>query len=273
MQAARDTCFPGAYGALGRQAHRLALRALDTLLPACCLLCGGPAIGAEAADRAGPGRPETRSAGLCAPCSRELPRVGKACRQCALPGPFEDTPCGACLRRPPAFGSAAAALMYDYPVDRLVQSFKFGRSLAAGDVLAAELAAALASRRTMTRPDVAVPVPLHALRRAQRGFNQSEWLGRRVARRLGIPLRTGLLHRVRRTRAQSGLARADRSRNLRGAFRSRGVEGLRIALVDDVLTTGTTLDECARTLRAAGAAEIEVWVAARVSAPHPLRNR
>jgi ComF family protein len=242
--------MPGPIQYLSGQVAGLSRRLLDGLLPPCCILCGAEA-----------GRD-----GLCPPCRAELPRQGEACARCALPGRLDGGWCGACIRTPPHFEHALAALVYVYPVDYIVHRFKFQRQFAAGETLAAELARA-ASAAQQPLPDVLVPVPLHFLRRAQRGFNQSELLARRVGTALDLPVATGLLRRARHTPAQSGLDVAARRRNLRGAFACRTAAGLQVALVDDVLTTGTTLNECALTLKAAGAAQVSVWVAARVPAP------
>lgn len=232
---------------------------LDRLLPPRCLLCG---LGSEAGN-------------LCAACHADLPRGRRRCRQCALPvRTFDETGvtplCGACLRKPPPWRRAVAALDYRFPADRLVCHFKFQRNLACGAVLQEELLAAV-RRVGAPLPEMLVPVPLHRWRQAARSFNQSEMLARSLGRSLGLPVASGLLLRARHTRAQSGLDAADRRRNVHGAFRCRPALGalLRdrsLALVDDVLTTGTTLAECCRTLRRAGAGEISVWVAARAPA-------
>ena len=226
--------------------------ALDHLLPRHCALCG-LASG-------------TRN--LCAPCASELPRIGNACRQCSLPL-FTDRAffCGPCLVKPPPWDFAVAPLVYRFPVDQLVCRFKFGRSLAAGEILAVEMARA-AAERSGSRPGAIVPVPLHRSRLFIRSFNQAELLARWAAKRLQIPVLTSLLRRRRRTRAQSGLDAAARKRNIRGAFSCRIPESKRpalkhVALVDDVLTTGATLAECARGLKRAGVEQVTVWVAAR----------
>jgi ComF family protein len=171
--------------------------------------------------------------------------------------------CGACLRRPPAWNEALAALVYEYPVDQLVQQFKFRRALACGQLLADEMARFVNQSGTAL-PDVLIPVPLHITRQFWRGFNQAEFLARRLGSRYKIPVLVNQLQRTRRTSAQSGLDRRARKKNIRGAFSCRQLAYARVALVDDVLTTGTTLAECARAVRAAGASNIAVWVAARV---------
>lgn len=227
---------------------------LELLLPSHCILCGL---------RIGAGR-------LCPGCEGDLPRIGPACRQCALPlGPCDLMLCGACLRHPPAWDSALAALVYDYPVDQLVRRFKFQRNFACGQLLADELTCAI-QRSAEASPELLIPVPLHFTRRFQRGFNQAELLARSVAATIRIPVRVDYLARIRRTTAQSGLDRAARRKNLRRAFSCVNLAGVRIALVDDVLTTGTTLEACARVARKAGAAHVSVWVAARVPAPGGL---
>ncbi len=223
-------------------------RSLDFLLPAHCILCGL---------YIGSGR-------LCSPCREELPRPDRCCRRCALPGLYSDVMlCGACLRQPPAWNEGLAALVYEYPVDQLVQQFKFRRHLACGQLLADEMIRRLRQSRSAL-PDVLIPVPLHFTRRFWRGFNQAEFLARQLGSRLQVPV---LVHRLRRTKstsAQSGLDRKQRRKNIRGAFCCRPLDCANVALVDDVLTTGTTLTACVQAVKKAGASHVAVWVAARV---------
>jgi ComF family protein len=231
---------------------------LEYVLPACCLLCG----------QASPQRL------LCPGCDNDLPRIGDCCGQCALPGGYGAARlCADCLRHQPAWDQAIAALVYEYPVDHLVRHFKFHKDMCCGQLLADELARAVALKFGQAefipeqKPDLLVPVPLHFLRRCRRGFNQAEVIATELQRVCGIPIQHKLLQRIAHTPAQSGLDRQARQKNLRDAFRCAPLQGTHVALVDDVLTTGATLQECARVLKRAGASRVSVWVAARVPAP------
>jgi ComF family protein len=219
------------------------------LLPPVCLICGLP------------GR-----AGLdcCSGCERDLPIVARGCRRCGLALPASVDACGRCSKRPPAFHRSWPAFAYEGPLERLVHRFKFQRDLAAGRVLAGLTARRLAALGA-PRPQALVPVPLHWRRFLVRGFNQSRMLAGDLSRCLGnIPV-APLLSRRRATPAQSGLPAASRGANVRGAFRARapGCRLRHVALVDDVMTTGTTLDDCARALRRVGVERVDVWVVAR----------
>lgn len=229
------------------------------LWPARCLACGDP--GGDGLD-------------LCAACAAGLPWNRSACVRCAMPLPCVDggaaQVCGSCLRYPAAlWGRAAplaevhAACVYTAPVDRLLLRFKFHHHLAAGGLLAQLMAQALACA---PRPDALVPVPLHRARLRQRGYDQALELARPLARDLGLPLLTGALSRVRATQAQSQLDAGQRQRNLKDAFTVPA--GIRlpahVTLVDDVMTTGATLQAAALTLRRAGVQRVDAWVCARV---------
>jgi ComF family protein len=158
-----------------------------------------------------------------------------------------------------------AAFEYRFPVDRLVQRFKFGGDLAIGRWLALQLAQRAASE---PRPDLLVPTPLASARLRSRGFNQALEIARVVARRHRLCLEARALARIRDTPPQHLLSRAARRRNLRGAFRcDTPVEGLRVAIVDDVVTTGATADALAGLLLRHGAREVAVWAVARTPAP------
>jgi ComF family protein len=193
------------------------------------------------------------------------------CAQCGDPLPswrvisLEATRCARCRRRPSAISRMRAIGDYEGALRAIVHALKYGgrRSLAAplAERIRHECADAL------IEADVLVPVPLHRRRRRARGFNQAEEL----ARGLGLPV-GGALKRVRPTASQTGLPAAQRHRNVREAFRLRwraSVRGLRVVLVDDVCTTGATLEACARVLREAGAADVRAVTAARVVSRQP----
>jgi ComF family protein len=173
--------------------------------------------------------------------------------------------CGACLAAPQPFERCLCAVDYGAPWDRLIAGFKYHGQVELAGVLAEHLHAALDAEATAW-PDLVLPVPLAPARLAERGYNQAWELARRVAARVGRPAAARVLERPLARAPQAGLQRAERRRNLQGAFRvarPQAVAGRRIALVDDVLTTGATAAEAAQALLAAGAAAVQVWALAR----------
>jgi ComF family protein len=197
---------------------------------------------------------------LCRACERELPSLAQACPRCALPG-SNGAECGSCLAHPPHYDASCSAFVYSYPVDALVQALKYGGQLA----LAALFAQALHRRiGAATEVDVILPLPLHPLRLAERGYNQAAEIAKVLSRLRSIAVDARLAQRVRNTARQTDLPWRERAANVRGAFAcGRDLSGLRVAIVDDVMTTGATLDELARILKRSGAARVENWVVAR----------
>lgn len=257
----------------------------QALLPPRCLVCGLP--GADGRD-------------LCATCRDALPWNRPACPRCALPVPVPVpvpgpgpgptlmplalplatvSRCGRCLHQPPTQDATVAALSYSFPLDRLLPRFKFHGDLAAGRLLAQLVADSLVGgpaghlardppgpRAAAPWPDLLVPVPLHPRRLRERGYDQALELARPLGKALGIPLRADGLRRVRATAAQSTLGAVARRQNVRHAFvAAPGAWPGRVALFDDVMTTGATLAACARALRQAGVGRVEAWVVARVA--------
>ncbi len=216
------------------------------LLPPRCLVCREPA---------------GSSLDLCDACATALPRLHHACPRCALPLP-ETIECGQCLQTPPPLTHAHAVFIYGFPLDRLIPRFKFHRDLAAGRLLVEWMAESMAGR---PRPEALVPVPLHASRLRQRGYDQAMELARPLAHALDIPLLPDCLLRTRATAAQSALDADARRRNLKRAFHvdTRTPLPLHVALVDDVMTTGATLHAAARALQSAGVQRVDAWVCAR----------
>ena len=209
---------------------------------------------------------------FCEACRRALPRPGPACLRCGAELPAaagEQAVCGQCQRLQPRFHRTFALYRYAPPVDHLIQRLKYGGELHLSRVLGQQLAAALGraagAREPLARADLIAPVPLHRSRLRRRGFNQALEIARPVARALDLPLDRRHLKRVLATRPQAQLPLKDRPRNVRRAFvaESRAFDGKRVALVDDVMTSGHTADAAARALRRAGAQTVVVWVVAR----------
>ena len=202
---------------------------------------------------------------LCPRCLADSPWIRNACQQCSAPLPVhaDDSHCGHCQKRPPAFDTTTALFHYRPPVDYLIKQLKFANELAIIPLLSALLSARLTTRAAPL-PSLIVPVPLHQIRLRERGFNQATELARRVGRELGIRSDHRLCTRNRDTRPQSLLSPNARRLNLRNAFsvQPKQVAG-HIAIIDDVMTTGHTSNELARVLKQAGAEQVEVWVIAR----------
>lgn len=196
---------------------------------------------------------------LCGPCLEDLPWLAASrCAQCAVPLPTGNV-CGACLDRPPRFDCVEAVFAYGFPVDGLVHACKYGGRLALAGLLGRQLA-----RATARGVDAIVPMPLAPRRLAERGFNQALEIARPVAHATGIPLLRYACRKVADTPPQAQLPWDERARNIRRAFVcDADFSGMRVAVVDDVLTTGATLNELARVLRKAGAVEVVGWVVAR----------
>ena len=218
-----------------------------------CLLCGNM----------------SRDGLFCADCDGELPRLTTAhCPVCALPT-LAGERCGQCLKNPPPFDFTVAAFSYSFPVNQLIKALKFHERLVLVNFLADEFA-----QHIVAWPDALTALPLHPSRLRQRGFNQSQLLAARIASRLNIPLLSDACQRVRDTPPQSSLPWKERDKNMRQAFTvsaSANVCGKHIAIVDDVMTTGASIGELARSLKQAGASTVSAWVLAR-TLPHHEGN-
>ncbi len=223
------------------------LRIHDLVAPRTCLLCGAP--GADGLD-------------LCSGCAADLPRLGTACSRCGEPIATAGV-CGACRNRPPPFSACIAPFRYAPPLDHLIIDLKFRQRLAVAHALGNLLGEAI-SDRDRPLPGCLVPVPLHPGRLRERGFNQALELTRPLARRLGLPISWDTVHRTAATDTQSRLTAAERRRNVRRAFTVDWPRPPKhVAVVDDVLSTGSTAGELARALLRAGVREVEVWVVAK----------
>ena len=199
---------------------------------------------------------------FCAACYRDLPQLPvNHCPVCLWPVPTGEI-CGSCLKKPPAFTRTLAALRYTFPADALIHALKYQTNLAIAPVLAKLFIARLKTLEKM--PDIIVPMPLHPIRLRERGFNQAMEISRTIAKQTGIALLPDSCSRVKHTPPQTGLPWKERQKNIRRAFSCKmDVAGKHVAIVDDVMTTGTTLNELAKVLRRQGASEISNWVIAR----------
>lgn len=243
-------------------AWQAAKRLVDGLLPPQCLGCG------ELVDDDGR---------LCPACWSGLGFITRPhCRTCGYPFAYDagdDAECAACIAAPPAFARARAVLRYDAASRGLVLGFKHGDRLEGARAYAEWMVRAGAD--LLADADVVAPVPLHRWRLLRRRYNQSAVLALAVGRSSGRPVLVDLMRRTRPTRSQGSLSPAGRARNVRGAFAVTGrhrnaIAGARVVLVDDVLTTGATVSACARSLRRAGAAAVDVLTLTRVVRPLPV---
>ena len=236
---------------------------VDWLYPPRCRACGGRIYGRDAEY-------------FCAACWPEIHVVSHPlCTVCGRPfidASGDDHLCGVCLSRTPYFARARAWACYpreemsEHPLRRVVQKFKYGRRVSLGKPLGRLMAQGCQEFLSECAVDVIIPVPLHPKRLRWRGFNQSVLLARQVSRALDVPMDPFVLCRSKQTPPQTQLTEEERRKNVRGAFSlnpHKPVEGRRVLLVDDVYTSGATVNECSRSLKRAGAEEVYVLTLAR----------
>lgn len=220
------------------------LNIVQYLLQNDCLLCSASCTG-----------------DLCRACHDSLPQLpANHCPLCLLPA-INSRICGACLASPPTWTHAIAALQYAFPIDAMIRSLKYQQNLTLVPMLSRLLTAKLSN---VPSPEVIIPVPLHPARLQHRGFNQVVEIGRYVSRQLRIPLLPHVCERTRDTLSQTELSWKERRSNLRNAFACTSPFAHKhVAILDDVMTSGATLNELAKVIRKQGANEISVWVIAR----------
>lgn len=216
---------------------------------------------------------------LCEKCRLRLTHNDKCCVQCAeeLPTKMasvsapQSKRCGRCISNPPAFQQTFFAYDYNGPVAKLIQRFKFNEALILNQLLTDMVTSRLRAH-DFPLPDALIPVPLHPARLKQRGFNQSYELAKSVGKALNIPVHQALLIRTRNTPNQSGLDRKTRENNVKGAFRFQAsqdktcLSGKHLAIIDDVITTGSTTREVAKVLKRSGVSRISVIAVAKTRA-------
>lgn len=243
---AATACQPS----LLQQVYGASKTLLHKLFPATCLLCLDPG--------------QAPRLDLCRGCEDDFPRILTACPICATPVASAGFPCDRCLRRRPAFDGAFVPYRYKFPLVELIHRLKYGGQVAIARILGTLLARRLAERG-LPAVDAIVPVPLHPAREARRGYNQAREIAGFAAELLQLPVEDRLALRIRNTDEQAALPAIVRRVNVSGAFEVRAQKPVprSIAIVDDVLTTGATVDALARVLRRAGCRHIEVWAVAR----------
>ncbi len=226
---------------------------LDRLYPPTCVLCG--ASGNDGLD-------------LCAGCLADLPADRDCCSRCALPLPAGQpigALCGECQRRPPPFHVCHAAFRYEDPLPALVSGVKFHARLNLARLLGLCLADALREKDALM-PALILPVPLHRKRLRERGYNQALEIARTVGRELDVTVDTHSCTRILATARQAGLEQKERRRNVRGAFKLESpLDVEHLAILDDVVTTGSTVSELAGVLLKAGVKRVDVWAVARTA--------
>jgi ComF family protein len=247
----------------------LAKRLLSNLFPSRCLLCHKTIV-----SQSDNGNHE--SIEICPECLAKLPYNEVSCRRCAVPLVAEvegERLCGRCIKKLPAFDYAYSPLHYEDDVIRLMHQFKFREKIAFSRTLG-EIMLECWQMKTMKSgnvdtPDCLLPVPLHKSRMRQRGFNQSIELSRVIAKKLNIPIEYDAVSRTRSTSAQTGLNSTQRRKNIKGAFKVvQKIPAKHVLIIDDVMTTGSTVNELARILKKAGVEQVGVLCLARA----PIKN-
>lgn len=226
------------------------------LFTPCCVLCDANVMG---------------EISLCESCLQDLPRIKMGCYQCGLPLQHElnSTLCGQCQRSHPPIDYLISSLQYDYPVGYLVAQLKFQRNLTYAKIFSHLLLTTLDEyyfSHTSELPEMIIPIPLHKKRIRERGFNQALEIARPIAQKLAIPISIDTVQRSKYTQAQSLLTATERRNNLQHSFILTKPIGVKhIVLLDDVVTTGTTVYELAALLKKSGVEKVGVWAVARAT--------
>ena len=218
---------------------------LRVIYPAHCYLCA---------------KPQSKR-GLCQACAHDLPLNLSSCYRCALPLPSGTLVCADCIQSPPAFDKVWSPFIYAQPLEWMIQQLKFNHKLYMAKCLAEQM---WRHRPEQVSAECIVPMPLHPRRLRQRGFNQSTVIAQELSRLSGIPV-DNMCQRRRNTQTQTGKTAAQRKRNIRGAFycHTLGKPYRQVIILDDVMTTGSTVMELSKTLKQSGVEQVDVWSVAR----------
>lgn len=219
---------------------------IEALLPQSCLFCSSRQGG---------------TLGLCDGCLRDMPwHIDHVCPQCALPS-NDNLLCGQCLQAPPIFDATRSLFQYQFPLSTVLQQYKYGQLF----TLARTMGLLFSAHISQPLPaDCLIPMPLHRQRLQERGFNQSAEIAKVISKQLHLPIRLEACHRIKPTPPQASLPYKQRIKNMQGAFACNAdLTGQHVILLDDVMTTGASLNALAKTVKAAGARYVECWVVAR----------
>ena len=236
---------------VSRLTANMGKRLIEAVYPPRCVLCK---------------RPGCRQMDICIECYQAMPWIPTGCSQCALPIPADSNPgvkCGNCLQKPPRFDHSMSLFEYEKEAVTLIQQLKFNEKLAYSRLLGSLLADKV-EQQLDSYPELLLPVPLFYKRLRKRGFNQSVEIARIVSKRLNIPFEIHTVVRLRDTKAQTGLDKKQRRKNIRGAFEViQPLQAKYIAIIDDVVTTTSTANELTGVLKRNGVKRVDVWSIAR----------
>lgn len=258
MSSSESNRLPVQFKGVASSVHSALRRVLDLALPPLCAACREPVDGR----------------GLCPACWSKLSFITRPyCERLGTPFVYDPGPgvlSMEAIANPPAYNRARAAVRFDEISRALVHALKYGDRLDLAPMMGRWISQA--GRELLAEADALIPVPLHWRRLWARRFNQSGMLAAAISRQIGVPVAAGALKRVKPTAQQVGLSRTERAANIQGAFRvpadgKAAVTGRRLVLIDDVLTSGATVEGCARALLRAGAVNVDVLVFARVAEP------
>lgn len=224
---------------------------MSLVFPYTCLLCKSKS---------------DRHQDLCSACYRDLPFATHCCEQCAIPMSRHEKQCGQCLKHPPFFDKAYTLFIYQNPVTALLLALKFNQAIVNARILGELLAetARIHWYQDKPYPDALIPIPLHPTRLKERGFNQALEIARPVAKMLQLPLLAEAGARIKATAPQASLKASMRLQNVNRAFSIKNdFLNQHVAVIDDVMTTGSTMNAFCSELKAKGARRIDVWCCAR----------
>lgn len=223
---------------------------LNLIIPIRCLACQ---------------RPSKQKKPLCKACETQMPILKNICRHCAAKLP-EDAPkqmCGQCIKQPPFFTKTIALFCYEDIIVKLITGLKFHQELNVAKLLSHLFCEHIINEK-VTVPDIIMPVPLHKKRLKERGYNQAVEIAKPIAKKFNIPLLINACVRIRYTKPQIEMPSELRKQNIKNAFEiKKSIAGLSIAIIDDVMTTGNTVNELSKMLMKSGAKQVEIWCIAR----------